>query len=96
MPLRHVVLLRWTERVGPAEVEAVEQGLGELPGAIPEIVSYAYGRDLGLGEGNYDFAIVAEFRNAEDWAAYRDHPAHLELIEQRIRPILASRVAVQF
>jgi hypothetical protein len=93
---RHIVLLRWTDESTPDQRVAVPAALRELPGAIPEIRSYALGVDAGVGgDGNSDLAIVADFDTVADYAVYRDHPVHQDLIARFIRPILASRAAVQ-
>ena len=34
--------------------------------------------------------------SVDDYLVYRDHPAHLAVIAERIRPILGSRAAAQF
>ncbi len=56
---------------------------------------YVVGSDAGLDGGNYDLAIVADFDDIESYRTYRDHPAHRKVIDERIRPILADRAAVQ-
>ena len=47
-------------------------------------------------DGNFDFAVVADFDDAESYLAYRDHPAHRAIIEQVINPITRQRVGVQY
>lgn len=94
--IRHVVLLRWQEGTTPSAVNAVSEGLGGLPAAIPEIREYRFGHDLGVNQGNFDFAVVADFANLEDYVVYRDHPVHRALIDERITPILDGRAAIQY
>jgi hypothetical protein len=53
------------------------------------------GDDAGLTEGNYHFVVVGDFDDVDGFLAYRDHPAHQKVIADSIRPILASRAAVQ-
>lgn len=94
--LQHVVLFRWREDITPEAVAAVESGLAALPPAIPEIRSYRFGADAGLGAGGWDFAVVAGFDSADDWAVYRDNPQHQAFIAECIQPWVAERAAVQF
>ena len=93
--LRHVVCLTWTEDATPEAVAAVEAALAELPARIPELRAYRFEGDAGLASGNADFAVVADFDDADGWRRYMEHPAHQAVLVDRIRPILASRVAVQ-
>ncbi len=92
---RHVVLMRWTPETTTADVNAIAEGLGGLPAAIPELRDFRFGHDAGINEGNFDFAVVADFASADDYLVYRDHPLHQAVIAERIAGHLAQRVAVQ-
>jgi hypothetical protein len=92
---RHVVLLRWIADATEEQRSHVTSGLAELPGLIPEIRDYRFGADAHMSEGNFDLAIVADFDDVDAYLVYRDHPDHVSLIKERIRPILADRAAVQ-
>lgn len=94
--LRHVVLLRWKADTSPAQLQALREGLSALPDAIPEIRRYEFGGDAAISEGNFDFAIVADFENRSDFERYAAHAVHQKLIAERIRPILRERAAVQY
>ncbi len=93
--IRHVVTFRWIDGVDDAAIERVEQALGTLPGAVDTIRRYQFGRDLGLNPGNAEFVVVADFDDEPGYLAYRDHPAHQEIIRRDIAPIIAERTAVQ-
>lgn len=94
--LRHVVMFRWADDVDDAHVAAVAAGLDELPGAIPEIVQYRHGPDVGINEGTYDYVVVGDFASADDYVAYRDHPVHRAFIERLITGRVTDRAAVQY
>jgi hypothetical protein len=93
--IRHVVGLTWTNDATDTDVAAVRAALAALPEQIPEIRAYTFGSDLGLVDGNADFAIVADFDDVDAWHRYERHPAHQAALTDRIRPILAARAAVQ-
>jgi hypothetical protein len=93
---RHVVLLTWNDTATAAERQAVVDGLNALPASIREIRGYRVGVDAGLApEGNAHLVVVADFDDEAGYMVYRDHPVHQDVIAQRIRPILATRAAVQ-
>lgn len=94
--IRHVVALTWADDTTDADVAAVRAGLAALPDQIPEIRAYTFGSDLGALDANAHFAIVADFDDVDAWQRYQRHPAHQAVLTDRIRPLVASRAAVQF
>ncbi|MDA8366210.1 MAG: Dabb family protein [Actinomycetota bacterium] len=93
---RHVVLMTWGPGTTGDQVSAVLDGLAGLPAAIPGIRAYSFGTDAGLAPDNADLAVVADFDDEDGYRAYAAHPAHVALVTEHIRPILASRTAVQY
>jgi hypothetical protein len=93
---RHVVNFRWNAQSSPEHVEALKEALSGLPAILPDLRRYAYGTDAGINEGNYDFAVVAEFDNSEGYLTYRDNDEHARIIQTLIAPYLDSRTVVQF
>ena len=93
---RHVVTFVFRDDATAEQIAAITEGLAGLPAQIPEIRDYRFGPDLGINEGNHQFAVVADFDSMDDYLVYRDHPAHVTVIAEAIRPILAARAAVQF
>jgi hypothetical protein len=90
------VLLTFNDDATVDQRAAFEQALRELPSRIPEIVDYQVGHDAGLADTNHQFAIVADFADADDYVVYRDHPAHAEFKENHLAPLVAERAAVQY
>jgi hypothetical protein len=93
---RHVVMFRWREDATAEQKKILEDRLNTLPGAIPELRAYAVGGDAGINDGNFDFAVVADFADRDAYLVYRDHPMHRKVIEDHIKPIVAERCAVQY
>ncbi len=94
--LRHVALFRWKPETTAADISKLEAALHQLPSKIPCILAYRFGRDLGVQDGNADFALVADFTDQEGLAIYANHPDHLAVIQNLIRPIVAQREAIQY
>jgi len=93
---RHTALFRWTTDTTADQIATVTATLRALPAAIPELVRYHCGPDLGLSEGNFDYAVVADLASEADYVTYRDHPAHVAALAEQVRPHLAERAAVQY
>lgn len=94
--VRHVALFNWKPETTAADVSKVEEALHQLPTRIACIQSYRYGRDLGVQEGNADFALVADFIDEQALETYANHPDHQAVLSSLIRPITERRVAIQY
>jgi hypothetical protein len=94
--LRHVVLFRLIKDAPEGTVPSLQDGLARLAQSIPDLSNYSYGPDLGLREGNFDFAVVADFIDERAFKRYVDHPDHQAFIADQLQPVLAERVALQF
>jgi hypothetical protein len=92
---QHVVCFRWADDTTDEQVARFTEMLTGLPAAIPELRRYRFGRDAGAADGNFDFAVAAEFDDRAAWVAYQEHPDHRRCIEY-VRPLISERVAVQF
>lgn len=92
----HVIAFCWIPGTTPEQVEAVAAALRALPAQIPELRSYKVGPDAGAADGNWDFAVVAEFDDEDGWRAYAQHPAHQRVVHDLVGPIRGERAAVQF
>lgn len=94
--IRHVVVFTWDDEM----TDEMEQQLAaELTALAPRLAgmrSYHAGPDIGAAEGNYDFAVVADFDDLASYLAYRDHPHHQEIVGRLSRPHATSRAAVQY
>ncbi len=91
--IRNVVLVRLKAAHDAAEVKEIQQGLLSL--GCPGTVSYTLGDDLSLREGNWSFAIVADFSDAGAYVAYDQDARHNEL-RDRLRPMAEQIARVQF
>ena len=94
--LRHIAMFRLKDNAPEGTLQSLSEGLARLARRIPEISTFSHSRDLGLREGNFDYAVVADFENAEVFAGYVNHPEHQAFIHDQLMPVVAERVALQF
>lgn len=95
MTVQHLVVFRWKDDTTAADVAAIEVELDGLPAKVPSLVDYRHGPDLALGDGRWDFGIVATFTDVDGWQAYDDHPDHHHVRTNVLGPHVAERAAVQ-
>jgi hypothetical protein len=94
--LRHVVLFDWVPEATDEQKKRVTDELRTLPPLMTGLRSFLVGPDAGIVDGNFSFAVVADFDDAQSYLAYRGHPAHRAIIEQVINPVTRQRVSVQY
>jgi hypothetical protein len=91
----HVALFTWKPGTTDQQLRALTDALTALPALIPEIRSFLVGPDAGVSPTNDAFAVVAEFDDLDAFRRYAADPHHLDVIERLLKPILATRHAVQ-
>ncbi len=94
--IRHVVLFAWTEDMTSENEQRLVAELNALAPTLPGVRAYHAGPDAGIIEGNFDFAVVGDFDDADSYLAYRDHPAHQDIIGRLSRPYTKARASVQY
>ncbi len=94
--IRHTVLFKWTPDATDEQKLRTAAEIVKLPSLVASVRAFTAGPDAGLAQGNFDFAVTADFDDEAGFLAYRDDPRHQEVIKRYLQPILAQRVAVQF
>ncbi|HWG11699.1 MAG TPA: Dabb family protein [Streptosporangiaceae bacterium] len=94
--IRHTVMFTWRPDATEEQIKRVPAELSRLPALVPSLKAYSMGTDIGVNEGNWQFAATADFDDLDGYLAYRDDPTHQAIIKEHIRPIIATRAAVQF
>ena len=93
--IKHVVVLKFKKDANETGIGELEKKLGALPGVIPEIKSYKFGRDIVRSERSYDFALVSVFKDTESLKIYQVHPKHLEVL-QKVKELCDSVIVADF
>jgi hypothetical protein len=95
MPFRHVVMMKFADGLDHEFIDTVRERFNQLPQDIQVIRSFVHGADVGISEGNYDYGVIADFDNLDDYRTYRDHPQHVLLIAEILAGNVIDRVAIQ-
>ncbi|HEY4027376.1 MAG TPA: Dabb family protein [Candidatus Dormibacteraeota bacterium] len=91
--IRNVVLVKLKAGHDAAQVAAIQEGLRGLD--CPGTLSYTIGNDVGLRDGNWSFAIVADFADRDAYRAY-DQDAEHNRLRARLAPMAEQISRVQF
>lgn len=92
--LRHIVLIRFKPEVDAEAVRELERGFHRLA-ELDEVSAMHFGADLRLTEGNFDYAMSADFESEADWLAYQQHPEHVTFA-QCFKDMAEAACRVQF
>jgi hypothetical protein len=91
--IRNVVLVKLKAGAEAAEVAKIQDGFRSLD--CPGTVSYSLGDDLGLRDGTWSFAIVADFTDEASYRAY-DQDAEHNRYRALLGPLAEQIARVQF
>jgi hypothetical protein len=94
--IRHVVLFTWDDEMTDDLERQFQAELTALAPKLQGLRSYHAGPDAGVIEGNFDFAVVADFDDTASYLAYREDPEHQEIIARISRPRAKSRASIQY
>lgn len=94
-PIQHVVVFRWASTATPDPIRLTHDLTG-FAATLDGVLTYGCGADLGLREGNDDFAVAATFTDEQALAVYLDHPDHKRITAEQVTPHLAEKHICQF
>ena len=94
--IRHIALFKWAADATDEQKKAAAAEVARLPSIVSSIRAFASGPDAGINQGNFDFAVTADFDDEAGYFAYRDDPSHREIVQRYVTPIAAQRAAVQY
>jgi len=93
--IKHVVFMKFKAGVTEKDIEDLEKAMAKLPGSVPEIKEYQFGRDIVRSERSYDFALVSAFEDLEALKRYQPHPDHRPVLA-KVKEICENILAVDF
>jgi len=94
--IEHIVLFKWKASATPEEISSVMEGLKGLQDKIPDIVSLSCGENFSDRAQGFQHGLVVRFRDREALDAYQPHPAHTEVVQNHIQPILAGILSMDY
>jgi hypothetical protein len=92
--IHHVVLFRFNDGVGEAQLAELRAGLLGLAGVISEIRRIAFGPNLAPGAAEWPYVLVVDLDDMKTVQRYAEHPAHVDVVQRLVAPIRAARLAV--
>jgi len=79
--IKHLIILKFKPGATAEQIAELQSALSTLPGRIPEIKEYSFGKDIIHSERSYDFALVSAFADLDALGRYNEHPDHRIVLE---------------
>lgn len=92
---QHIGVLTLVDTATDEQRTALAQSLRDLVGQVPGLEKANVVVDAEIRDGNADVLFAMTFDSQESWAAYGAHPAHVAVVEEHVKPVLASKVFIQ-
>ncbi|MDB5076409.1 MAG: Stress responsive Barrel Domain [Chloroflexi bacterium] len=94
--IEHVVLFKWKPDASRLAIDAAAAALKGLADRIPGIVDLSCGPPITDQPQQYSFGLVVRFKDRPSFEAYGPHPAHVEVVQTYLLPIMAEALNFDF
>ncbi len=95
--IKHIVMWRIKDGENKDEVISnMKEQLEALTAEIPFLRSITVGKNAVCGDNACDVALVSEFDSLEDLNAYVNHPAHVRVGSNYVKPYVSERRSCDF
>ena len=94
--IRHVVVFTWNADADAERRATTLEALRGLRREVGGMSSLVVADDAGLVDGNASSVLIADFPDAEAFYRYAQHPVHLAVVAEHVRPIVATRSVIQY
>ena len=98
--VKHIIL--WTLKDSLSEEEkiqikkSIKEGLESLQGVVPGLTDIKVQIDGRLSSSNADLMLECTLESEEALKGYAVHPAHVAIVNSRVRPFTAIRSCLDF
>ena len=94
--VEHLVFLKLKKDVTDDEYHKIISSLKELPSKIDVIERLRVGRNFSQRNQGYGIGLSVTLNDETSLEIYRDHPDHVEILENLIKPCLEDVIAIDF
>lgn len=98
--VRHIILWRLKDEFTAPERQEIKQsiklGLEGLKGVVPGLLEIKVQVDGRLETSNADVMLDCILESAEALAVYAQHPAHVAVANEKVRPYTSCRVCLDY
>ena len=86
--VEHIVLFKVKQGVSVEAITGMVEGLAGLKSRVPGILDLSLGTNFSDRSKGFTHGLVVRFRDRAALDEYIPHPAHQEVVQKRIKPIV--------
>ena len=94
--VEHLVFFKLKPETPEASKINMLEKLRSLQGEIPEILEISCGENFTDRAKNFNLGLRVLLNSKADLSTYSNHPAHLEVVNNHIKPILDDIIALDY
>ena len=94
--VEHIVLFKVKSGTPDAAVRSMLDGLASLKTRVPGIVQLSAGTNTSDRSKGFTHGLVVRFQNQAGLEQYLPHPAHQEVVQTLIKPIIDELIVVDY
>lgn len=91
-----IVLFQWKEDVSADAIAALIDSIKAMKTQIPGLLDISCGENFDKGSPDYEYAVVFRFQDYQAFEVFGPHPAHENVVNNFIRPIVAKNLCVTY
>ncbi len=93
--IKHLILWKLKAGVDPSVKQGIKDGLEDLVGVVPGLLKVSVVFD-GLSSSTADVMLDSDFESEQALEAYKIHPAHVKVADERVRPFTEVRLCMDY
>src|SRR5947199_10609360 len=94
--VEHLVLFKLRPEATAEQKEVMRQGLLSLRERVPGILDLTCGFNFSDRAAGHEIGLVVRLESRAALEGYLPHPAHREVVERDVRPIMESVIGVDY
>ena len=88
--IEHVVLFRFKADTPAEQIAQMQEAIHSLKGKVPTLRYIQFGPNLSDRSAGYSHVLVSRFDSLADVDAYIDHPDHVAVVRDIVKPWVES------
>lgn len=96
--VRHVILWKIKDEYADKKNEirkGIKEGLEGLVGVVPGLLKVNVQTEM-LESSNADVMLYSELESEEALKGYQNHPAHVKVADEKVRPFMQTRLCMDY